>query len=82
MAKKYKTYSPEFKAKVVKEILRGEKTVPELSSEYGIPSRTLQYWHEQFLNGVDAVFQRGKEEKDIRKSLPKKKKKLKMLTKK
>jgi transposase-like protein len=33
---KRKQYAAEFKAKIVKEILREEKTVSQLSAEYGI----------------------------------------------
>jgi transposase-like protein len=36
MSKNKKQYSPEFKAKVAWEAIRGEKTVPELASQYQI----------------------------------------------
>lgn len=39
-----KQYSAEFKAKVVKEMLREEKTVGQLASEYGVHSTMLYSW--------------------------------------
>jgi transposase-like protein len=38
---KKKHYTAEFKAKVVMEILKGEKMVSQLSAEYGIHSSQL-----------------------------------------
>lgn len=69
MSKKYKTYTPEFKAKVVKELLKEQKTLAELSSEYGIPTKTIQNWHQQFLDGVETVFSQGKLEKKHKEEL-------------
>ena len=59
MTKKYKTYTPEFKAKVAKELLKEEKTLAELSSEYGISTKTIQSWHQQSLDGIETVFAKG-----------------------
>ena len=42
MKQKRKRYSPEFKAQVVLEILKEEKSLTELSSEYGIHVNQLQ----------------------------------------
>ncbi len=36
-----KTYTPEFKAQVVREILNEQKTMAEIASEYGIGARIL-----------------------------------------
>jgi transposase-like protein len=76
MSTRYKTYTPEFKAKVVKELIKEQKTLAELSSEYKIPVKTIQNWHQQFLNGIEAVFSQGKLEKKHKEELTAKDRKL------
>lgn len=76
MPKKYKSYTPEFKAKVVKELLKEQKTLAELSSEHGISTKTIQIWHQQFLDGIETVFAKGKIEKKHREELKAKDRKL------
>jgi len=39
MSVKRKSYSAEFKAKLVLEVLEGEKTVNEIASRYGVVNR-------------------------------------------
>jgi len=39
-----KQYSPEFKSKIVLEILKEEKTLSQISSEYGIHTTQLKNW--------------------------------------
>ncbi|PHJ39941.1 hypothetical protein P378_00025 [Desulforamulus profundi] len=39
-----KSYSGEFKAKVVLEILKEEKTISQIASEYGIHPNQLLKW--------------------------------------
>ncbi len=51
-----KQYSAEFKAKVVKEMLREEKTVGQLASEYGVHSNMLYRWRDQALAGLPSLF--------------------------
>lgn len=53
---KKKQYTAEFKAQVVKEILKEEKTVSQLSSEYGIHSSQLYKWKDQVLAGLPNLF--------------------------
>ncbi len=51
-----KQYSAEFKAKVVREMLREEKTVGQLAAEYGVHSNMLSRWREQALAGLPSLF--------------------------
>jgi transposase-like protein len=51
-----KQYSAEFKAKVVKEMLREEKTVGQLAGEYGVHSNMLYRWRDQALAGLPGLF--------------------------
>jgi len=56
MKQKRKRYSPEFKAQVVLEILKEEKSLTELSSEYGIHVNQLRKWKTQFLEQMPQLF--------------------------
>ena len=51
-----KQYSAEFKAKVVKEMPREEKTVGQLAAEYGVHSNMLYRWRDQALAGLPSLF--------------------------
>ncbi len=51
-----KTYTPEFKAQVVREILREQKTMAEIASEYGIHPVQLSQWKKAALDNLAAVF--------------------------
>src|SRR5450432_4269456 len=53
---KKKHYTADFKAKVVMEILKEEKTVSQLSAEYGIHSSQLYKWKDQVLIGLPNLF--------------------------
>ena len=44
MSKKRKTYTAEFKAKLVLEVLQEEKTLNEIASSYEILPKNLQNW--------------------------------------
>ena len=54
--KKRKQYTADFKAKVVKEMLREEKTVGQLASEYEVHSNMLYRWRDQALAGLPSLF--------------------------
>ena len=53
---KKKHYIADFKAKVVMEILKEEKTVSQLSAEHGIHSSQLYKWKDQVLAGLPTLF--------------------------
>ena len=57
MSRKRTTYSAEFKAKVVLEILEGEKTLNEIASKYDLLPKNLQNWKKQFLENAFLAFQ-------------------------
>jgi transposase len=54
--KKRKQYTADFKAKVVKEMLREEKTIGQLASEYEVHSNMLYRWRDQALAGLPSLF--------------------------
>ncbi|MDA3130317.1 IS3 family transposase [Aliibacillus thermotolerans] len=64
MKQKRKRYSPEFKAQVVLEILKEEKSLTELSSEYGIHVNQLRKWKTQFLEQMPQLFQKQNKDQE------------------
>lgn len=55
-----------FKAKVGLEAIKGEKTMAELSSEYGVHSNQIGQWRKQIKEGLPSLFtdKRSKGERD------------------
>jgi transposase-like protein len=53
---KRRNHSPAFKAKVALEALRGEKTLSELSSQYGIHANQISTWKKQLLKDSPEIF--------------------------
>jgi len=51
-----KHYTADFKAKVVKEMLKEEKTTGQLAAEYEVHSNLLYRWREQMLAGLPGLF--------------------------
>ncbi len=79
MSRKAKEYSPEFKFKIVKEILRQEKTQTELSQEHGMPPCTLRAWLNQFLENGDSVFTGRNQDKIFKDEIKSKEKEIEEL---
>ena len=51
-----KTYSPECKVKVVLEAFKGQRTINELSSHYGIHPNQVNLWKKQAVESLPEVF--------------------------
>jgi transposase len=49
-------HSAGFKAKVALEALRGEKTIAQLSSEYGVHSNQIRQWKKKLIEEIPAIF--------------------------
>ena len=47
-----KTYSPEFKAKAVLELLREEDSIGQISSKYEVHSNQLSRWRKTVIEGM------------------------------
>ena len=57
-------YSPEYKAKIVLEILSEEMSISEIASREGINKNQLQNWKREFIENSARVFAQGKIEKE------------------
>lgn len=55
-------YSGEFKAKIALEAIRGEKTIAELATRFGIHPNQVGEWKRQAIEGLAEVFN-GKAER-------------------
>jgi transposase len=55
------SYSPEFKAKVVREVLREDKTLSQVAAAHGLHPNLVSQWRDQALNGMAGLFSRAKE---------------------
>ena len=57
MSQKHRKFSPEFKTKVVLELLEGNTTINELASKYDILPKSIQQWKKQFLENASLAFE-------------------------
>ena len=65
---KKRTFTPEFKAKIVVELLKGEKDVNTLASEHTIAPNQIRNWKTEFLENAAMVFD-NKKEKDYKETI-------------
>ncbi len=56
MKGKRKTHTPAFKAQVALAALKGDRTVNELASHYGVHPTLIHAWKKQLLTGAEEVF--------------------------
>lgn len=56
-----KKFDPAFKARVALEALKGEKTLAELSSQYGVHSNMITRWKQELLARLPELFTKGKD---------------------
>ena len=61
MSNKRKQYSPQFKAKVALEAVRGEKTISELASQYEVHPTIINNWKRQLSEEASSLFEKGSE---------------------
>jgi len=58
-------FTPEFKAKIVLELLREENQIGELATENDLSPNQLRNWRKEFLENVTKVFSESKQEKNL-----------------
>ena len=59
-----RTFSAEFKTKVVLELIAGKKSLSEASCEYEIKDTVLSCWRQEFLERVGEIFEQPKDMQD------------------
>lgn len=65
MSKKKKSYTAEFKARVALDCIRGDLTINEISTKYGIHSSQINRWKQQALESMRSGFV-GKQERSAK----------------
>lgn len=56
---KHRTFKPEFKARVVLQVLTGTKTAAQVCREYQLSEQLLATWKKQLLAGASLAFDQG-----------------------
>ncbi len=69
--KKGQTYTAEQKAKIVLELLKEERTINQIASEYKVTVKTIQNWKRQFLENASLAFDTDKATEVYKKQIEK-----------
>ncbi len=57
-----KKYSKELKARIALDAIKGQKTIAELASEYGVDANNqISIWKKQLLDAAPVAFSNGKD---------------------
>ena len=59
MSTKRKTYTAEFKAKVILEILEAEQTINEVATKYELLPANVKNWKKQFVENMSLAFDKS-----------------------
>jgi len=59
-----KSHSAAFKAKVALEAIKKEKTIAQLSSEYGVHPNQITQWRKRLLDELPDIFSRKRKKKE------------------
>jgi transposase len=59
MKRTRKKHNPAFKAKVALAAVKGDRTIAELASEFGVHPNQIYNWKKQRLDGAASVFESG-----------------------
>jgi len=64
MGKTRKNYSSAFKAKIALEAIKKEKTMAQLSSEYGVHANQINLWRKRLLEELPEIFSKKRQRKE------------------
>ena len=59
-----KNHDSAFKAKVALEAIKGERTMAQISSEYGVHVNQIRQWRQKLLEELPGVFSDRRQKKD------------------
>ena len=57
MGNPHRTYTSEFKVRVVMELITGKKSLGEASREYGIKDSVISRWRQEFMERAPQIFE-------------------------
>ncbi len=60
-----KSYNAAFRAKVALEAVKGERTMAELSSDFGVHANQIHKWKKQLLETLPELFTGRRKKKDL-----------------
>ena len=60
---RYRKWSAQEKSKIALEAIRGEKTIAEISAQYGVHSNQISKWKKQVMAGIPETFS-GKQKRE------------------
>lgn len=58
---KRRVFTPEFKARVVLEVITQQKSLAQASREYGVRDTVISRWKQEFVERSPQVFEHGKD---------------------
>ena len=58
---KRRVLTPEFKARVVLEVITQQKSLAQASREYSVRDTVISRWKQEFVERLPQVFERGKD---------------------
>ena len=64
MARQRKQYTGAFKAKIALEAIKGQRTVQELASGYGVHPNQISNWKRHLIAEAEEIFSGGRERRD------------------
>ena len=64
MSRKRRSFSAGFKAKVALAAARGDKTLAELASQYGVYPNQISAWKKQLIEQMSELFEDGRRRKE------------------
>jgi len=69
-------YQAQFKARVAFEAAKGDRSISEIASEYGIHPQQVRAWKREFLEKMHLAFEKDKDTLELQKELEKAYKKI------
>lgn len=59
-------YTPEFKAKIVLEVLQGDRELNEIATESNLNPNMVRKWKKEFIQNANRVFNEHQSERELR----------------
>jgi len=60
MARKRRTFTSEFKAKIILQLITGEKSLAEICWQHKLNQQMVSLWKTEFLENAPSIFERKK----------------------